>query len=790
MKHTLAIILVVLSSISFGQQLRVTGILAADDLSAKLGQITIHSLPDSSLRKGTYIDSSNFSLLMDRNGGTEFYAKLKLDGYSDTIINFSTSDSIHNLGMIVMSKNLELETFEFVYRQPTFERTMDGIKVNVEGTTLETMDNLFEILKASPKLSSPDDESIEIIGKGVPLILVDRQPILTNDELKAIPAEMVEKIEIITNPSAKYRTQGRGSGVIEVYTKNFRLQGYNMNVSGNGGINTQLKPTGRLGIGLSLKKKKFSMNMYASGNYRSSNSFGSTTTEIFDTTNRTTTSNYTDENQSIWQHFSIKSAYQINDKQKITAGVNGGGSIYKSISESNKMYFEGDELQTTNDKLGSDGFTWLNSSAFLNYTVETDTFNSNFEVNLNYQYKIREGKATFYNDFIDTTGAVFKNDIQNQNRNRPNVTEVRVTYEHVFDTSGWKLSGGGAYSIILNGMRFDQSNLIDDQWVNDPVYSNSYDYIEQNGSAFLETTKNWDKVSLRAGVTAEYTDLNGFSNSLNKQFIDSNYVMLFPSGSIMINPKDNFSMTLRYSSGIDRPSFSNYDPFVRIQDSLNISYGNPYLRPSVYHSTGVSFDFFNAYSLSVDYSYNHRPTSQLTFIDSNFVSNSTPWNSDNDQSLNVYISAPVKTKWMSGWNSLWMTYTMTQFTPEFQRADISYLTFGLWSNLNFYLPGDFTLTNRLHASRWGSENFLGNFRASWSMRLTKKLLDNNLRIFVEVQDIVPPKNKNYNYANNYTSYTEAQYAFTSFRLGIYYKFGRLRSEAQIQESKSNQSGRI
>lgn len=791
MKQFLFCLFILLVHSTSAQFFRLEGTLSNVKLDDQIGQVTVFSLPDSSLVKGSYLDSSYFSFLVPVQDGSEFYAKFKFFGYSDTLIAFTQEDSVVNLGMFNLEKNMNLETVEVVYREPTFERTMDGVQVNVEGTTLETLDNLFEVLKASPRLMSPDDETIEIIGKGVPLILIDRQAIISIDELKAVPADMIEKIEIITNPSAKYRAQGRGSGVIEVYTKNFRLQGYNMNINANGGFNTQLKPTGRLGLGLSLKKSKFSMNAYAMCNYRSSNSFGFRNTVVTDSTDRTTAYNYEDENWSIWQHFSVKSAYQINDRQKLTAGLSGGGSVYNASGNSIEMYYMADELSTTKDQNSNSQSSWLNNRAFLNYILETDTNKSNLEVNLNYQLKIRESNSTYLSSFLNAgTSNISNYDIRNENRNRPNVGELRVTYEHIFDTTGWKLSAGGAYSIIFNGMRFDQSNLIDGDWVIDPEYSNSYDYIEQIGSAFTEVTKNWKSVSARFGLTAEYTDLDGYSNSLSKQFIDSTYVMLFPSASVMINPWKNFSMTFRYNSGISRPSFSNYDPFVRVQDSLSIEYGNPYLRPAVYYSGGVSFDFFYKYNLSFDYTYRDNSVSTLVFIDSNFVTNSTPWNSDNDQELNAYISLPLKTKWMSGWNSIWMSYSMAQFTPEFQREDFTYFTFGLWSNINFYLPGDFTITNRLHASRWGSESFLGNFRASWGIRVTKKMLDNNLRIFAEVQDIVPPKNKNERFANNYYSYSESQYAFTSFKLGIYYKFGRLKQDARIKESESGQSGRL
>lgn len=789
----IALLLFSLGSIfSFSQNYRLTGTIPAVDINKEMGQITIFSLPDSTLKKGSYIDSSYFSVLVPRENSFRGYAKIKYEGYADTIITFSIEDSIVNLGIIQLEKNNDLETVEVMYRAPMYERTMDGIKVNVDGTTLQSLGNLFEILKASPKLTSSDDESIEIIGKGSPLILIDRQPILTNDELKAIPADMIESIEIITNPSAKYKAQGRSNGVIEVTTKDFKLQGYNMNLRLSGGVNTQKKPTGSGGLGLSYKKKQFSLNAYVNFNYRSQNSFGYENSIAIDSTSRTASTNTNSDSWNIWQHGSIKMSYQINKEQKLTAGFNAGGSLNNSSSTGATSYFQNDTLETIKELASNSKSQWSNNSAFVNYFWQTDTNKSNLEINLNYRLKINEGVSEYRNTFEDVVNANFSDfDVKNDSRNRPNVGELRVTYEHVFDTSGWKLSAGGAYSIVYNGKRFDQSNWINANWEIDPIYSNSYDYVEQIGSVFAEVTKKWKKIGLRAGITGEYTNLNGYSNSLNQQFMDSVYILPFPSISIMLEPAEKLGITLKYSSGIDRPNFSNYDPFVQIQDSFSIQYGNPYLRPVVEHSFGLDFDIFYTYGFGVNYSVSEGFESTLSFIDdSTFLRNSTPWNADRSQRLSANINLPIKTKWMSGWNSIWFNYNKYEFTDVFVRPNYSNVTFGLWSYLNFYLPGNLTLTNRVHASRWGGENFLGKLNVNWGLKLTKKTKNNNFQIYVEVSDIIPPKYQVNYISSNYTTFSENQYAFTNFSVGLYYKFGRLKQDTSIKESSSGQGSRI
>lgn len=793
MKIQLLVLLFTLSLPLFSQQISLTGKVEIDSSDSPFGQFIIYSLPDSALVKGSYIDSVIFQTQFDSKGSENFYVKISLAGYVDTLVGFSLNGNQKiDLGSIKMNNNRTLDAVDVVFIKPEFQRTMDGIKINVQGTTLQTLTSLFDVLVASPKLSSPDGEKIEIIGKGAPLILIDRQPIITVDELKAVPASQVESIEIITNPSAKYRAQGSGNGVIEVYTKNFALEGYNMNISTSGGINTQLKPTAALSAGINVKRKKFSLNGYMGANYDKSNSFGSSVGETTDDSYRSMNSNSTNERWNTWMYYQVKMAYQINENQKITSGVRGHGSFGSNESDSQTSYFDENTLETQQISASNSAYTWLNNSAFVNYTCQTDTNKSYLEINLNIIQKTSDQSGSSNNTYQNVPFGIYSDfSIKTESFDRPLIGELRLNYEHIFDTSGWKLNTGFSLSELRNGKIYNRYNLVDQAWAIDNQFSNSYDYQEHLGAIYTEVTKDWKKVSVRAGVTAEYTGLDGYSNSLQKQFIDSLYLIPFPSASILYQPNDKIGMTLSYSSGINRPQFSNYDPFIRVQDSLNISYGNPYLKPEISHSYGFQMDLFYAYSISVYYTDRRSPIADISFVnDSTFLTETTPWNAAHDKSLTVDLSVPFQFSWLQGWNSLWFSYNQYSFTPEFNRSPYSNMSYGMYSYLTFTLPKNFSLMNQLHVMRWGGAEYLTNTTTNWGMRLTKKFLNNDFQVFLDVQNIIPPKNRTTLYYGNYVYHDVGQWAFTSFKLGLYYKFGRLKQASQIKESNSGQSGRI
>jgi hypothetical protein len=776
---------------SYSQLTKLEGTIELDSTDSPFGQFIVFSLPDSTLIKGSYVDSTYFSIEFKAVAGQDYYVKISLAGYADTLISFKAKSELITLETVKFTTST-LTTVDIVFKKPEFARTMDGIKINVQGTTLQTLTSLFDVLTASPKITSPDGEKIEIIGKGSPLILIDRQPIISNDELKAIPASVVESIEIITNPSAKYKGQGSANGVIEVYTKNFTLEGYNMNISSSGGINTQLKPTASLSAGINVKRKKLTMNGHLGANYNEQYGFGNSTGSTTDDSQRSLSNSFENENWNSWMYYQLKAGYQINKNQKLTSGFRGNGSFGGAQTNTTTEYFTGSLLETSNVSFADPSYTWMNNSAYVNYQIETDTNKSNLEVNFNLAQKASNSAGTSLNTYQNLLSGIYSDfDLRTESFDRPLIGELRVNYEHVFDTSGWDLSTGLSYSQLRNGKVYNQFNNVKGDWVIDNLFSNSFDYQEHIGTVYAEVSKNWKKMGFRIGVTGEYTKLDGYSNSLQKQFIDSVYFRPFPSASILFQPTENVGLKLYYNSGIDRPQFTNYDPFVRYEDSLSVSYGNPYLRPSISHTFGLDFDLFYAYNLSVYVSTTADPISQISFVnDTTFFTESTPWNAKLDQSIGADLSIPFQLKWLQGWNSFWVSYSQYSFTEEFNRESFTNLSFGIYSYLTFILPKDFSIMNQLHVMRWGSSESISNTQMNWGLRLTKKYMKGDFQIYFDVSNILPPKNKSTQYYGNYIYTNNSQNQFTAFKFGLYYKFGRLKQATQIKESNAGQSGRI
>ena len=202
-------------------------------------------------------------------------------------------------------------------------------------------------------------------------------------------------------------------------------------------------------------------------------------------------------------------------------------------------------------------------------------------------------------------------------------------------------------------------------------------------------------------------------------------------------------------------------------------------------------DLFNAYNFSVNYSYGKRPQSTLQFVDdSTYLVNSTPWNADNEQSINGSLSLPLQFKWLSGWNSCWVSYSKYTFTPNFGRDPFFNVTYGFYSYLTFHLPKNINLMNRMRLTKWGGATNRTNARFSWGLRLTKKMYDDKLQIYLDIDNIFPPKTNSYQFYGNFKYNSLGQTQFTAFKIGFFCKIGRLRQAVQIKESSPGESNRL
>lgn len=791
MKYTLIAFFTFCSCIAFTQT-QFSGTIETPEKDTLIGgQFAIYSVEDTSFIKGDIIEDNQFEF---SHGKNPFFIKIFAVAYKDSFI-LVTPDPVngkYTIPRIQLVSKGELQEVTVRAARPMFKRSLKGINVNVASTPLAELATLFDVLKASPKIMSSDDESITIIGKGTPKIFVDRQEILSIDELKAIPASFVDKIDIVTNPSARYSASGAG-GVIEVYTLNYHMEGTVTTVGLNGGVNIVGQPNIGANVNLNFKKKKFSLNLSLNGSYSKYKSLSDSRTEYTDSSQIITNSSSVSRGQHFWGYTDLKMRYDFNKKHSLTAGIKGWGGGNTGVSDESSDFTQFSVLNQTSSGNTDGGNLWINPTAHLNYKWNTNEYGSYFTTRFQYNIRIRDGNSinnSAFQNYLDSTATNFRR--KTDSRDRPNVFTTYIDYVHVFDTTGWEIGTGGFYSGLINDKIYDQYNFEDNDWVKDNTFSNSYDYTEQIAALYFDVEKSWEKFSFKLGVRSEATFINGFSRSLNKQIIDTYYINLFPSSTFMFQLSKDWNLTLGYNGRIDRPQFENYDPFVQQRDSLSITYGNPNLLPEYSHVASMELGYKMGYSLEASYTRTNRPISTRSFVDSNtYIFHSTPDNADYSDEVSLSLSIPINLKWWRGYNTLWGSYSKYYFPEDFYRSPFGNFTFGAYLYQQFFLPKDWSINTSLNVNSNASGNSLSKPNFYWNLGIGKKLLDGDLNLRLDVNNIIPPKYRNQIYGANYVTYSNTQWSFTTFKVSITYKFGRLKAVSQIEDAKKGgQSDRL
>lgn len=785
MKTILSLCLTLYSFASFAQ-IQYSGSISTPEGDTLIGgQFGIFSTDDTTFLKGNLIENNQFDF---RHNKKPFFIKVFSVAHKDQYILIEPKPESGKFIIPTISlepkENLGQVTVQAM--RPMFKRSLKGVKVNVSSTPLAELETLFDVLKASPKIMSPDEESIQIIGKGTPTIYVDRQEILTMEELKAIPATFVDKIDIITNPSARYSASGSG-GVIEVYTLNYHMEGSVTSVGLNGGINTLAQPNFGGNINLNFKKKKFSLNFNINGSYSKYMNPSSNRTEYLDSSGILTESNTNGYGTNFWGYSNLKMRYEFNKKHSITAGIRGWGGGNKGGSDGEENFYRHSILAQQSIINGRNGNIWINPTSHLNYKWKTDSSGSYFTTRFQYNVSVRDGNtentSNFYN-ITDSSNTNFKR--KTDSRDRPHVFTTFVDYVHIFDTTGWELAVGGFHSGLINEKIYDQFNFEDNDWVLDQQFSNAYSYNEHVAALYIDIEKEWNIFSMKLGVRGEGTFIDGFSQALNQTIIDTSYFNLFPSATFMftLGKKKMWTIATSYSARIDRPKFENYDPFIRQPDSTSITYGNPNLLPEYSHTASLEFGYGYGYSLEVFYQRFNRPIANRAFVDSNtYIAHSTPDNASYSDVLGADLSIPINLKWWRGYNSIWVEYEKFHFPANFLRSPFGNVAFGIQLYEQFFLPKDWSINTNLRITSWADAESISEPQFFWSAGIGKKLMDGNLNLRFDVNNIIPPKNRSTWYGANYVTESQYQWAFTTFKLSVRYKFGRLKAVSHIEDAK-------
>ncbi|GIQ61163.1 TonB-dependent receptor [Flavobacterium collinsii] len=501
-----------------------------------------------------------------------YQLRIEFMSYKPSVVNtFSLQKDLVLKDVLLEEEINQLNEVNVVAEKSAVELKLDKKVFNVGKDILSKGGSANDILNNVPSVNVDIAGVVSLRGNNGVTVLINGKPsmLTANNGLSQISAANIEKVEVITNPSAAYEAQG-SAGIINIVLKKNSMQGF------NGSLQVGVGNPANHNLNANVSYKTEKVNLFSNIGYRYIDVYASNRQFQQNTNNNvvTTLHQYDDNkrNNSIYNIY-IGGDYYINAKNTLT------GSYYHDRNNNNYKttytYRYSNAAQTTDSII----------NRFENYK-EPKNYNA-LELNYVKTFDKKDKKWTtslqydFWNDD--------ENQYIDQQKTLPYEPEVSNLYTRDIESSNDIFIKSdfvnpiGENSKIEMGIRSDLRALRSDYYtILDEVlqdqFTNKLKYDENLYSAYFQFGSKIKKFNYLVGLRTELSDIkiadtkNTFSNT-------KNYINLFPTLHLVYNLTEKTDLQLSYSKRINRPRFWQLNPFSGLSDLRNLTVGNPDLNP-------------------------------------------------------------------------------------------------------------------------------------------------------------------------------------------------------------------
>lgn len=737
--------------------------------------ITLLQQSDSSYIDGAVTNESGHFIILGPIEGSML--RVSYFGYKDLFFSdFSSakieSNTAHLDTIFLGNENAILETVEVRGEQSETIFKLDKRVFNVGKDLSNSGGSAVDVLNNVPSIEVTLEGGIRLRGNSGVQVLINGKPsVLTSDEnnaLGTIPADMIESVEVITNPSAKYDAEGT-TGVINIILKEETKQGFNGSVT----LNIGYPNNHSLGF---------------SGNYRSKkvNFFGQVGvgTRRFvsvDTTINSTT--YTD-------YTSTLSSYGTGEKNEDFINVRIGSDFY--INDYNTMSLSGHYAYEFEKEYADLEYLLLNNSDVTSNFSRNETTSANnpkYQYDFHYQKKFKHGKdqvldfnavgsffgkdkTSLFSSELITGDNIGVNQNSINNMKNSNYT-YKLDYTHPFNKKwGWEI--GGKYEINSNENYSEVYSQNDNVWEFDSLLSGDYGYTLGVLASYTTLAYEGKKFGIKSGLRFEQT--NALATESGSSIGQWNYYNFFPSIHSSYKASKTLSFQIGYSKRISRPNMFELSPYVRFRDNYNLQTGNAALQPEfsdVIELTAIKNWKKVSFNVAVFQNYTYDVIESIITVQDNLTITS-PINVGTSNNKGLEINSKYNLfKWMSMMLDGNLTYYVRQGEYEGTSFDFSSYRWSTKGTFKFKLPADIEIQSSVRyqsSIKYAFTEELG--YAYMDAGIRKKFFKGKLIANFSARDVFNSRiNRTSVSRSDYTYYTRSQRG-RYFVLGISYNFGK------------------
>jgi len=528
-----------------------------------------------------------------------------------------------DLGVVrLTSQSRTLQSVIVVGEKSAIQYRSDKMILQVAGNSLyKTASNVFDVVRKAPGVSENPDGTLLVSGRNTPVIFIDGKPVPMSAEeqqnyLNSLSPDLVESIDIISNPSSRYDAQYKA--IIDIKLRRDQSLGWQGNISSNYRQNDYAAFDNNGQLTFKTKKWLYTLRSgYLEGDvpyeYKALQHQANTNYMATNTVRKTGLHNFNAQ---------LAVEYVIKKNQVIEIS----GKTYQSDRDMyafNTLHFTD---STRNKTVG------------LTQSVNQATpYQQSNAININYDGRFGGQRLNVFGSFTKI-GNRQKEDIQNTDQlagtlmsywkttlqNDVQLRTLQADYSNQLQKGTLELGGKFAFITTRNNLRYDTLNG-SGYFVPDAGRTNQFLYDEYIGAAYVSYERKWDDYTVKLSLRTEYTHTK--ANAITMGSIERRrYLTWLPGASFSYAINPNRRINIAFTRRITRPNFDQLNPFRFYFSPLNYWVGNPFLQPSVTNLLNIAYNnksFLLSFSIGREddpmsrYPEYNRVTNELLYLGRN-----------------------------------------------------------------------------------------------------------------------------------------------------------------------------
>lgn len=754
---------------------------------------------------GTADANGNFNI--EINSGN-YDIKFEFPGYKNQEKLNQNISADTNLGNITLeSESNEIEAVVIRSEKTTVDIKLDKKVYNVGQDLMVKGGTVSDVLDNIPSVAVDVEGNISLRGNESVKVLIDGKPstaINVADALRMLPADAVDKVEVITNPSARYDAEG-GGGILNIILKKGKNKGLNGTI-----IATAGDPKNN-GISANINSKTDNYNLFTTVSFNDRNNPG--TTKI--------------DQENLLQDSYIEERRKSNRFNK-GANVNFGMEVFlnkdKTATWTNSINYRNNDGNTDED------VTYRNfnlnrdfiNTRFRDNVTENDNeaieYSSNFlkkfkkdghklTIDASFSLNKEDEFSNIYGSILET--GMFISDektskIGRQNRNLFQADYVLPFGKNMQFEAGYR----GSYTNSNSNYEVLERVTQNDPYTNIPGFTNNFEYIENVSAVYTQLgTKFFNKLSVLGGLRFENTNLD-INQLLTNDYNKRNYNNLFPSLFLTYELNDDSSLSLNYSKRISRPRDRFINPFSSYTSNTNLFVGDPKLNPALTDAFDIGYlRKWDKITFSTSAYYNHTTNSFQTvrkesgdFVNGIPVIINTPFNlgEDNRIGMEVTLNYSLKKWWKLNsnvnyfYNETKGDYQFTDTNNNLVNQNFDYKSSTWSARITSKITLPYKIDWQTNANyNAGQKTAQGKTKgiAAMNLAFSKDVLKEKATIALNVNDVFNSRKRIQDlHLPTVNSYSEMQWRVRAVTVSFTYRFNKLKTDKdpkpKVQEQEN------